>query len=127
LRGIAPVPPRAAPPSGAPAPATRPDGTTVAPLVLPPHPRVIVFAPHPDDETIGIGGLIFRLAHAHVPLRVVFMTDGDGYSRAVEADFEVRRPTDADYLVFGELRRREAVAALARLGVAWKGIPFPGL
>jgi LmbE family N-acetylglucosaminyl deacetylase len=126
LRGVAPAP-RQTTALAAPRPsAARPDGTTVAPLVLPPHPRVIVFSPHPDDETIGIGGLIFRLVHAHVPLRVVFMTNGDGFSRAVETDFEVRRPTDADYLTFGELRRREAVAALGRLGVGRTDIRFLG-
>jgi len=126
LRGVAPAPRRTAAVAASRPLAARPDGTTVAPLVLPPHPRVIIFAPHPDDETIAIGGLIFRLVHDHVPLRVVFMTDGDGYSRAVETDFDVRRPTDADYLVFGELRRREAVAALDRLGVGRKDIRFLG-
>jgi LmbE family N-acetylglucosaminyl deacetylase len=126
LRGVAPTPRQTVALAAArPSPA-RPDGTRVAPLLLPPHPRVIVFAPHPDDETIGIGGLIFRLVHAHIPLRVVFMTDGDGFSRAVETDFEVHRPTDADFLTFGELRRREAVAALGRLGVGRRNIRFLG-
>lgn len=50
-----------------------------------PHPlpwhearRVLVFAPHPDDEAIGCGGLLVRLAQAGVPLRVVLVTDGGG-------------------------------------------------
>src|SRR5438093_71427 len=94
LRGVAPAPRRTVAQAAPPPPAARPAGTTVAPLVLPPHPRVIVFTPHPDDVTIAIGGLIFRLVDAHVPLRVVFMTNGDGFSRAVQTDFEVRRPTD---------------------------------
>lgn len=40
--------------------------------------RVLVFAPHPDDEAIGCGGLLVRLAQAGVPLRVVLVTDGGG-------------------------------------------------
>src|SRR5881628_2026482 len=62
--------------------AARP-AAAVAPLALPAHPRVVVFAPHPDDETVGLGGLLFRLAQAHAPLRVVFVTNGDGYRRAL--------------------------------------------
>jgi len=84
-----------------------------SPLALPARPRVIVFSPHPDDETIGVGGLLARLARAQVPLRVVFMTNGDGYPRAVETDLDVKRPTDADYIAFGELRQREARNAVA--------------
>jgi len=97
-----------------------------AALALPAHPRVVVFAPHPDDETVGLGGLLFRLAQAHAPLRVVFVTNGDGYRRALEQDFDVERPTDTDYVALGELRQREALAALAHLGVARRDVRFLG-
>src|SRR5437899_999403 len=65
-------------------PAAAPDGTRAGPgrLVIPPAARVLVFAPHPDDETIGAGGLIFHLTRRSVPVRVVFVTNGDGYSQA---------------------------------------------
>jgi len=98
----------------------------VTPLALPARPRVIVFAPHPDDETIAVGGLLFRLALARVPLRVVFVTNGDGYTRAIEEDLDVKRPTDADYVALGELRQHEALAALAHLGVARRSVRFLG-
>jgi len=98
----------------------------VTPLALPARPRVVVFAPHPDDETIAVGGLLFRLALARVPLRVVFVTNGDGYRRALEQDFAVERPTDADYVALGELRQREALAALAHLGVPRRSVRFLG-
>src|SRR5437667_10147182 len=97
-----------------------------AALALPAHPRVVVFAPHPDDETVGLGGLLFRLAQAHAPLRVVFVTNGDGYRRALEQDFDVEQPTDTDYVALGELRQREALAALAHLGVARRDVRFLG-
>lgn len=38
--------------------------------------RVLVFAPHPDDETIGCGGALALHAAAGDPVRVVVMTDG---------------------------------------------------
>jgi LmbE family N-acetylglucosaminyl deacetylase len=108
------------------APGRPPARTATAPLALPARPRVIVFAPHPDDETIAVGGLLARLARTRTPLRVVFMTNGDGYPRAVETDFGVARPTDSDYVAFGELRQREARAALAHLGVARRDVRFLG-
>jgi LmbE family N-acetylglucosaminyl deacetylase len=40
--------------------------------------RVVVLAPHPDDETLGCGGTIRRYADEGVPVVVVVMTDGSG-------------------------------------------------
>ena len=48
------------------------------PLPLAHARRVLVLAPHPDDECIGCGGLLVRLVQAGVPLRVVLVTDGSG-------------------------------------------------
>jgi LmbE family N-acetylglucosaminyl deacetylase len=96
------------------------------PLVLPSQPRVLVFAPHPDDETIALGGLLSRLARTRTPLRVVFVTSGDGYPEAVQEDMNVTRPTQDDYRRFGRRRQREATAALARLGVAARDTRFLG-
>ena len=126
LRWLAPAPRAGAssPPPGS-AASARP-AAAVAPLALPAHPRVVVFSPHPDDETVGLGGLLSRLARAHVPLRVVFVTNGDGYRRALELDFDVERPTDTDYVALGALRQREALAALAHLGVARRDVRFLG-
>ena len=95
-------------------------------LVIPPGARVLVFAPHPDDETIGAGGLIFHLARRGVPVRVVFVTNGDGYAEAVAQDFHERKPSDTDYLEFGEVRRREAVAAARHLGLHRGNLVFLG-
>jgi len=38
--------------------------------------RTIVFAPHPDDESLGCGGLLALLANAEVDVTIVMMTDG---------------------------------------------------
>jgi len=97
-----------------------------APLVIPPGARVLVIAPHPDDETIGAGGLILRLARRGAPVRIVFVTNGDGYPQAVAQDFHEQKPRDTDYLEFGELRRREAVAAARHLGLHRRDLVFLG-
>jgi LmbE family N-acetylglucosaminyl deacetylase len=97
-----------------------------APLALGPESRVMVFAPHPDDETVGVGGLLHRLARAHVPVRVAFMTNGDGYPLAVEAEFDLRHPTRDDYLALGRLRQQEAMRALGSLGLGKRDALFLG-
>ena len=111
----------AAPGTGAP---PRP---AVVPLALPAHLRVMVFAPHPDDETVGVGGLISRLTRRHVPVRVVFLTNGDGFPKAAQEGFAPdQQPTDADFVALGELRRREALAATQRLGLSKAAVRFLG-
>src|SRR5262245_28993582 len=96
------------------------------PLELPPDARVMVVAPHPDDETIAVGGLLARLSRAGVPLRVIFVTNGDGYPDAVTRTVAARNPTSADYLAFGRRREQEALTALARLGVSERDVRFLG-
>lgn len=101
-------------------------GERVPPLRVPADARVIVFTPHPDDETIAAGGLLARLARRGTALRVVFLTNGDGYPEAVQHALNDGPPSDADYRAFGERRRAEALAALARLGVGRESVRFLG-
>jgi hypothetical protein len=41
----------------------------------------VVFAPHPDDETLGCGGTIVRKIRAGARVRLVVMTDGGSSHR----------------------------------------------
>ena len=41
-----------------------------------PTGNVLVIAPHPDDESLGCGGLLSMLAAAGRSLHIVFVTDG---------------------------------------------------
>lgn len=38
--------------------------------------KILVFAPHPDDETFGCGGTINRLSSSGRQVKIVFVTDG---------------------------------------------------
>jgi LmbE family N-acetylglucosaminyl deacetylase len=109
---------------GVPSAAARPPAVPLAALA--PGARVMVFAPHPDDETVGVGGLLNRLVRARVPVRVVFVTNGDGYPLAVEAEFDLRHPAREDYLALGRLRQQEAMRALGRLGLGKRDALFLG-
>jgi hypothetical protein len=65
-------------------------------------------------------------------VRVVYLTDGDGYPEGVKEEDHVEAPTARDYLGYGKQRRREAHAALVRLGLGdafqtFLGFPDGGL
>jgi LmbE family N-acetylglucosaminyl deacetylase len=69
--------------------------------------RVLVVAPHPDDETLGCGGLIARLVARGSTVHIVFLTDGGASHRGSRT---WPRPRLA------ALREGEAIEALAALG-----------
>jgi LmbE family N-acetylglucosaminyl deacetylase len=44
---------------------------------LPDARRIVVLAPHPDDESLGCGGLLLLASRRGADISVVFATDGD--------------------------------------------------
>lgn len=78
--------------------------------------RLLVVAPHPDDETLGAAGLIQGVLARGGDVRVVLLTAGDGYVEAVSLETGEPRPRPAEYVAYGERRLAEARAALRRLG-----------
>lgn len=66
----------------------------------------IVFAPHPDDETLGCGGTILKKKRAGADIHIVVMTDGrTSHSHLIPAEELIA------------IRAAEAVAAGQMLGV----------
>jgi LmbE family N-acetylglucosaminyl deacetylase len=88
--------------------------------------RILLFSPHPDDETLGCGGLIQQAIAAHTPLTVAFLTNGDGFRVAVERQYRELRIGPEDYLRFAALRQQETYRALDNLGVSRDQIRFLG-
>lgn len=72
-------------------------------LELPLNARVLVFAPHPDDEVLGCGGTLALLGQRGCAVKVIVVTDGAGAGTL---------GPDA-----AEVRRRETLAALKVVGV----------
>ena len=94
--------------------------------------RLLVFSPHPDDESLGAGGLIQRVLEAGGKVRVVFVTSGDGFPEGVERENHISHPIAKDYRRYGAERRIEALKATAALGlhehdVIFLGFPDGGL
>ncbi len=79
--------------------------------------RVLVFAIHPDDESLAAGGLLQKAAAAGAEVRIVFVTDGDNNpwpQRFIERRLLVGKKERARW---GALRRNEAIAAIRELGL----------
>lgn len=85
------------------------------PTGLPDGRRLWVVAPHPDDESIGCGGLIARWTEAGREARVVFLTAGEAGDPALR---DGRLPPEAAARRRAEVattRRAEASMALSML------------
>lgn len=96
------------------------------PLTFKADDRLLVFAPHPDDETLATGELIQLARASGAEVRVVFATDGDNNpwpQRWCERRFRIG---PAERARWGRRRRAEAEAALARLGIASDAVRFLG-
>ncbi len=75
----------------------------------------VVFAPHPDDETLGCGGTIRRRVESGGRVRVAFMTDGSA-SHANHVERDTLRKT----------REQEALLAGSELGLRAHEMSFFG-
>lgn len=77
--------------------------------------RVLVVAPHQDDESLGCGGTIALLRQLCIPVQVVFTTDGS-----------LSHPNSKKYPAQSliALREQEAIKALQILGVDAGDITF---
>jgi LmbE family N-acetylglucosaminyl deacetylase len=78
--------------------------------------RVVVLAPHPDDETIGCGGVLRQYVLANTPVTIIFISDG----RLGDPDLKIlgrgTRPQDQQELA--DEREEEAKKAAETLGVS---------
>lgn len=88
--------------------------------------RIVVFSPHPDDESLACGGLIARARRAGATVDVVFLTNGDGFRVAVQREYRVLRAEPGDFVRFALLRQDEARRALSMLGVSPEHAHFLG-
>ena len=68
--------------------------------------RLLVFAPHPDDETIACGGCVARTAASGGDVHVIVATDGRHSQWDMAPDVTAR------------IRERELAQAVAQLGLA---------
>lgn len=82
--------------------------------------KVLIVAPHPDDETLGCGGLMSRLVRDGIQVRVVIITNGDAFNHPIP---NLKRGP-AGFIELGHMRQKESLAALEKLGVPGSSVVF---
>ena len=99
-----------------------------APQFPPPEKgeRLVIVAPHPDDEVLGCGGLIQQAVAAGADVRVIYLTNGDHNQVAFKLYRGRLHLSAKDYFKFGERRRTEAMAATNLLGLPSDHLFFLG-
>jgi LmbE family N-acetylglucosaminyl deacetylase len=80
--------------------------------------KAIVFAPHPDDETLGCGGSIAKKLNEGYDVYVVFVTDGRHSLTQLGVS---SGPTPVE---LKEIRKEEALKATRILGLQEKNLLF---
>jgi len=88
--------------------------------------RILILAPHPDDESIGCAGIIQQALAAGARVKVLYLTNGDHNELAFivhEKRITVRQGV---FIYMGQVRRKEAVKAMALLGLKESDLIFLG-
>ena len=118
--------------SGALVAGTGPPAGALPALELGSGERLLVVAPHPDDESLCCGGLVQAvLAHGGAA-RIVTLSAGDGFVEAVRKETGEVTPLPPEFENYGELRIGELRNAVRVLGeghvrVDDLGLPDGGL
>ena len=89
--------------------------------------RVMLLAPHPDDESLAAGGLLQCAVAAGAVLRVIYLTDGENNpwpQRFIERRWRIG-PDQRER--WRRRRQAESLAALKVLGVASEDVAFLSL
>ncbi len=88
--------------------------------------RLLVIAPHCDDEILGAFGLMRRTLENKGIVKVIIVTNRDVFTVAAKKNLGLVRPGPGDYLRLGRIRQAESLTALQRLGVMPTNIVFLG-
>jgi len=88
--------------------------------------RVLILAPHPDDEVIGTGGIIQRALSAGAKVNIICFTNGDLNQAAFLAYEKKPAIFQRQFLLLGETRRLESIKGIESLGLDKNDIKYLG-
>lgn len=88
--------------------------------------RVLILAPHPDDEAIACAGVIQDAQKAKAKVKVVYLTNGD-HNELSFIVYEKRITLRlGEFIHMGQVRQKESVKAMKFLGLPEGNLVFLG-
>jgi len=88
--------------------------------------RVLILAPHPDDETLGCAGVIQNALKAGAEVKIVYLTNGDNNEFAFIVYEKRLTFKKGEFIHMGQVRRQEAIEAMKLLGLSEDNLVFLG-
>lgn len=70
--------------------------------------KILIIAPHPDDDVIGVGGTIFKLYNEKHKIDIIYVTSGTGSKK-------LGPYKDMSNKEFANLRKTEAINSIKKL------------
>ncbi len=88
--------------------------------------KILIFAPHPDDEALSCAGIIQEALRKKAQVKIVYLTNGD-HNQLAFIVYERRLVfRKGEFIHMGEVRRKEAIAAMAYVGLSSDNLIFLG-
>ncbi|MCL4378525.1 MAG: PIG-L family deacetylase [Actinobacteria bacterium] len=88
--------------------------------------KILILAPHPDDEAISSAGIIQKAISAGAKVRIVYLTNGE-YNQESYLIFEKKPLILRDQFInLGKIRMNEAIKAMKSLGLKKEDLIFLG-
>jgi LmbE family N-acetylglucosaminyl deacetylase len=88
--------------------------------------RVLILAPHPDDEAIACAGVIQEALSKGAKVKVAFLTNGE-HNEFAFIVYEKRITLKKnEFILLGEVRRQESIKAMELLGLKAEDLVFLG-
>lgn len=95
-------------------------------IQVPPAKRVLVIAPHNDDEMLSNSVLVKHLIDQGSDVSFAIITNGDGFTPDIILSSKKVSLVGSDYIRLGMLRQRETLNGLALLGIPADKMRFFG-
>jgi len=88
--------------------------------------RILILAPHPDDESIACAGIIQRALKSGAKVKILYLTNGEHNEPAFIVYEKRLIIKQGGFIGMGQLRRKEAVKAAEILGLKEDDLVFLG-
>jgi len=88
--------------------------------------RILILSPHPDDEAIGTGGVIQKALKKGAEVKIVIFTNGEHNELAFIVYKKRVILKKKEFILLGEMRRKETIQAMELLGLPKENIIFLG-